>query len=176
MKRELICGAAIGAITVALTAFNAMAESYTITGTVTGVEPVYRTKTVTTPVQKCWTEEVPVYGYTEGKKDPTGDMLTGAIIGGIIGNNLKGEKGGGAAGAVLGGILGHQNAKKKGSQVITGYRQVQQCKTTYVNQTEEYLAGYKIQYEALGLKGTISSSRNRSVGDSIRVNVNINAY
>lgn len=175
MKRELICGAAIGAITVALTAFNAMAESYTITGTVTGVEPVYRTKTVTTPVQKCWTEEVPVYGYTEGKKDPTGDMLTGAIIGGIIGNNLKGEKGGGAAGAVLGGILGHQNATK-GEQVITGYRTVNKCATHYDDVTEEYLAGYKIQYEALGLKGTISSSRNRSVGDSIRVNVNINAY
>lgn len=175
MKRELICGAAICFITGALTAFNAMAESYTVTGTVTGVEPVYRTKTVTTPVQKCWTEEVPVYGYTEGKKDPTGDMLTGAIIGGIIGNNLKGEKHGGAAGAVLGGILGHQNATK-GEQVITGYRTVNKCATQYNDVTEEYLAGYKIQYEALGLKGTVSSTRSRSVGESINVSVNINAY
>ena len=91
MKRELLCGAAITFISVSLAAFNVFAESYTVQGTVTGVEPVYRTKTVTTPTQKCWTEEVPVYGQGPNT-DTTGDMLTGAIIGGILGNNLKGEK------------------------------------------------------------------------------------
>ena len=35
-----------------------------------------------------------------------GISLEGAIIGGIIGNNLPGEEGGGAAGAILGGLLG----------------------------------------------------------------------
>ena len=175
MKRELLCGAAITFISVSLAAFNVFAESYTVQGTVTGVEPVYRTKTVTTPTQKCWTEEVPVYGQGPDT-DTTGDMLTGAIIGGILGNNLKGEKDGGAAGAILGGILGHQNAKNKKGQTITGYRQVNKCATSYDERTEEYLAGYKIGYEALGLRGTVTRTRSTSVGSSITVNVNITAY
>ena len=175
MKRELLCGAAITFITMSLTAFNAFAESYTVQGTVTGVEPVYRTKTVTTPVQKCWMEEVPVYGQGPDG-DRTGDMLTGAIIGGILGNNLKGEDGGGAAGAVLGGILGHQHGKDKSGQTITGYRQVNKCATSYDEHTEEYLAGYKIRYQALGLRGVVTRTQSTSVGSNISVNVNISAY
>lgn len=176
MKRELFCLAGIVSVVLGLTAFNAQAsDSYTVTGTVTSVTPIYQTRTNTVPQQKCWMEEVPVYGNS-GNVDPTGDMLTGAIIGGIIGNNIKGENGGGAAGAVLGGILGHQNAKKKGSQVITGYRQVQQCSTEYVNQSEEYLAGYHITYEALGLAGTVERNRKAYVGDNIDVYIRMNAY
>jgi uncharacterized protein YcfJ len=175
MKRELMCLAGIVSVVVGLTAFNAMAESYNVSGKVTSVTPIYQTRTNSVPQQSCWTEEVPVYGKS-GNTDPTGDMLTGAIIGGLIGNNLKGEDGGGAAGAMLGGILGHQNAKKKGSDVITGYRQVQQCKTTYINQTEEYLAGYEINYEALGLKGMVKRNRAASVGDTIDVHIRMNAY
>jgi len=175
MKRELLCGAAITFISVSLAAFNAFAESYTVQGTVTSVQPIYKTKTITDPVQRCWTEEVPVYGQGPNT-DTTGDMLTGAIIGGILGNNLKGEDGGGAAGAVLGGILGHQNAKNKKGQTITGYRQVNKCATEYNSRTEEYLAGYKIGYQALGLNGTISSTRSRRIGEDISVNINLSAY
>lgn len=173
MKRGVIYGLAISAI--AIMAFSAKAENYTIQGVVTAVEPVYRTKVVTEPVQKCWTEEVPVYGQGPST-DTTGDMLTGAIIGGIIGNNIKGEDGGGAAGALLGGLLGHGAGKNKQGQTITGYREVNKCATTYNDRTEEYLAGYKISYEALGLKGTVSRTRSISVGSNITVNVNITAY
>ena len=46
--------------------------------------------------------------------DKTGDTLTGAIIGGIIGNNVtKDLPDGGTAGAILGGILGHMNSDAK---------------------------------------------------------------
>jgi len=38
------------------------------------------------------------------------------------------------------------------------------------------LAGYKIGYEALGLRGTVTRTRSASVGSSITVNVNITAY
>jgi len=47
--------------------------------------------------------------------DKTGDALTGAIIGGILGNSIKGEKDGGAIGAIIGGMLGHSNSSATGN-------------------------------------------------------------
>ena len=176
MKRELLCGLGIAVVTLGLSAFNAMAESYTVQGTVTSVQPVYKTKTVTDPVQKCWTEEVPVYG--QGKNTDSqvfGLDLEGAIIGGAIANNtMKGDNTG-AMGAIIGGLIGSDMKSKKNKE-ITGYRQVQKCATEYNSRTEEYLAGYKIGYSALGLSGVLSSTRSRSVGDNISVNVQISAY
>jgi uncharacterized protein YcfJ len=174
LKRDLIAaGTFIG---VSLFALNTFAESYTVRGTVTSVEPKYATKTVTEPVRKCWTEEVPVYG--QGKNNDSsvfGMDLEGAIIGGIIGNNVVKGDNAGAAGAIIGGLIG-SDMKGKNNQVITGYRQVNKCNTQYNERTEEYLAGYSIGYEALGLSGVMSSTRSRSVGDSIDVNVQISAY
>ena len=46
--------------------------------------------------------------------DKSGDMLKGAIIGGILGNNIKGENNGGAIGAIIGGMLGHSNSTATG--------------------------------------------------------------
>ena len=47
--------------------------------------------------------------------DKTGDTLKGAIIGGIIGNNVtKNVDNGGAVGALLGGIIGHNNSNATG--------------------------------------------------------------
>ena len=62
--------------------------------------------------------------------DKSGDMLTGAIIGGVIGNNVtKNVDNGGAVGALLGGIIGHNNSKAQ-SRVET------QCRReTRYNQT-----------------------------------------
>ena len=58
--------------------------------------------------------------------DKSGDMLKGAIIGGIIGNNVGNIENGGAAGAIIGGILGHNNSKATG-----GTRQVCNIETRY---------------------------------------------
>ena len=99
MKRELLCGLGIAVTVTALSAFNAMAENYTVTGTVTSVQPVYKTKTITEPVQNCWTEQVPV--YSQGKNTDSsvfGLDLEGAIIGGAIANNtMKGDNTGAMA-------------------------------------------------------------------------------
>ena len=46
--------------------------------------------------------------------DKTGDTLKGAIIGGIIGNNVGDVENGGALGAVLGGMIGHNNSNATG--------------------------------------------------------------
>ena len=48
------------------------------------------------------------------------NLLSGAIIGGIIGNNVtKNVENGGAVGALLGGILGHNNQQAAGSTTQT---------------------------------------------------------
>tara|TARA_B100000989_G_C19482376_1_gene445765 strand:- start:535 stop:978 length:444 start_codon:yes stop_codon:yes gene_type:complete len=68
------------------------------------IQDYYTTKTTRIP----HTEQVCNDVYQGG--DKTGDTLRGAIIGGIIGNNIKGEKDGGAIGAIIGGMLGHNNS------------------------------------------------------------------
>ena len=103
------------------------------------------------------------------------NLLSGAIIGGILGNNVVKGDNAGAAGAIIGGLIG-SDMKGKKNQVITGYRQVNKCNTQYNERTEEYLAGYRVSYEALGLNGTVSRTRSTSVGEMISVNVNITAY
>ena len=42
--------------------------------------------------------------------DKTADTLKGAIIGGVIGNNVGDVDNGGAIGAIIGGMLGHNNS------------------------------------------------------------------
>ena len=63
--------------------------------------------------QKPYTVEVCRDRVVSG--DKTGDALAGAIIGGILGNNIKGEKDGGAIGAIIGGMLGHSNSGASGN-------------------------------------------------------------
>ena len=59
--------------------------------------------------------------------DRTGDTLKGAIIGGIIGNNVtKNVDNGGAVGALLGGIIGHNSSNATG-----GMQRVCEIQTRY---------------------------------------------
>ena len=89
--------------------------------------------------ETCRLVDVPVYGNV-GKEPTTGDILTGAIIGGVIGNNIKGEKNGGAAGAVIGGLIGANKGKEQG---VVGYRQEEQCTTsTKYTRSEEEVYDY----------------------------------
>ena len=79
--------------------------------------------------------------------DKTGDTLTGAIIGGIIGNNVTRDlPDGGTAGAILGGILGHMNSDarseiKKVCNIETRYEEVQ--KEVYSHSTITFWSGGK---------------------------------
>ena len=79
--------------------------------------------------------------------DKTGDTLTGAIIGGIIGNNVtKDLPDGGTAGAILGGILDHMNSDAKSGtkrvcNIETRYEEVQ--KKIYSHSTITFWSGGK---------------------------------
>ena len=81
-------------------------------------------------IKKPYTVEVCTEG--NGKTD-LDNFLTGAIIGGAIGNNIPGEKNGGATGAILGGILNTE--RNKSPQCRTETRYDEETQTVYSHST-----------------------------------------
>lgn len=127
------------------------------------VEDHYNTQVRSVPNTEriCQTVEVPIYGTVQGQAS-TGDALAGAIIGGVIGNQVGGGSGKDAA-TVLGAIIGADVANKRGSsrQVITGYRQEQQCQnqTTYTRIEEEVYSHSTITWTEHGRNFTLEFQR-----------------
>jgi uncharacterized protein YcfJ len=125
-------------ITALMTVFGsaAIAQTQRLQATVIDMRETYQDVVKPVPVQSCNTVEVPIYETRRiGGQASTGDTLAGALIGGVIGNQFGGGKGKDAA-TVLGAILGADAANKKGGRqetVIVGYRQQQQCSTSYEN-------------------------------------------
>ena len=93
------------------------------------VQDYYKTHIIKIPHQSyvCHDVEVPVYGKTG---DASGfDVLGGAIIGGLIGNQFGGGSGKDIA-TGLGAIIGADQANKRMTREgIVGYRTEERCKT-----------------------------------------------
>ena len=87
----------------------------------------YKTVTVQNKISNRTCNEVDVPIYQNEGKASTGEVLGGAIIGGVIGNQIGKGKGNDAA-TVLGAIIGADIAnKKKGNKVIVGYKRTTVC-------------------------------------------------
>lgn len=91
-------------------------------------------------VKKPYTVEVCTEG--NGKSD-LNNFLEGAIIGGIIGNNIPGENGGGAIGAILGGAINSENNKGPQCKRETRYEEEQRemyshSTVTFTHQGRQY--------------------------------------
>jgi len=71
-------------------------------------------------VQKPYSVQVCTEG--NGKSDLS-NFLEGAIVGGAIGNNIPGEKGGGAIGAFIGGVLNAEQNKAPQCRMETRYEE-----------------------------------------------------
>jgi len=90
------------------------------------------TKTITqsNPVteRRCQDVQVPIYqkGQASG-----GDVLLGAILGGVIGKGVTKNDGGAALGAISGIIIADQNGQKSR---VSGYRLERQCSDITVYQ------------------------------------------
>ena len=131
-----------------LIASSAFADSYVTTGKLVHKEPIYTNVNQRQPQQICRNVEVPVYGTVQGGGASGGDVLTGMIIGGLLGKGATGKDNGAAAGAVIGGIIAADKGKSK--QVITGYRMETQCTTEYVNTTTSVVNQYRLTYRING--------------------------
>ena len=88
-------------------------------------------------IKKPYTVEVcmDTGGSGNGKSDIT-NFLEGAVIGGALGNNIKGEQNGGAIGAFLGGVLNtERNKGSAGPRCQTETRYEEQRQTIYSHST-----------------------------------------
>jgi len=145
----------IGLLTVAS---PALADSVNAT-----IEDHYKTMTRQIPSTEriCRTVDVPVYGQVQGQAS-TGDVLAGAIIGGVLGNQVGGGSGKDAA-TVLGAIVGADVANKNGStrEEITGYRREERCenRTTYTSQTESIYSHSTITWYENGRRVSLEFQR-----------------
>lgn len=127
MKNVLITTAALALMS------TAAMSAERIQGTVISMQESYSTVTKQVPVESCNIVDVPIYKQVTTGQASTGDALAGAIIGGVIGNQF-GKGSGKDAATVLGAIIGADRANKTGGKketIIVGYRQQQQCTTTY---------------------------------------------
>tara|TARA_R100000084_G_C4573818_1_gene110522 strand:- start:114 stop:461 length:348 start_codon:yes stop_codon:yes gene_type:complete len=85
-------------------------------------------------IKKPYTVEVCTQG--NGKSD-LDNFLTGAIVGGAIGNNIPGENNGGALGAILGGAINAERNKSPQCKTETRYEEEQQ--TVYSHSTVTFM-------------------------------------
>ena len=82
------------------------------------------------PVQECGMVKVPVYGILDRPASGV-EVLSGAVIGGVIGNQF-GKGSGNDAMTVLGAIIGGATAnERKQERVIVSYTQKHECRTVY---------------------------------------------
>ena len=102
--------------------------------------------------QKPYNVEVCRQVGTSG--DKTGDTLKGAIIGGIIGNNVGDVKNGGALGAVLGGMIGHNNSNATG-----GTRTQCNVETRYQEETREVYSHSTVTFDVDGKTYTLKFNK-----------------
>jgi uncharacterized protein YcfJ len=80
-------------------------------------------RTVDTPRQECWNEQVPVQSAGSGY----GGAVIGGIAGGLLGNQVGGGNGktvATAVGAATGAVVGDRMSSNS-----PGYRSVQRCRT-----------------------------------------------
>ena len=107
-------------------------------------EPIIQDHYKTIIDQKPYHVEVCSDVSTSG--DKSGDMLKGAIIGGIIGNNVGDIENGGALGAVLGGMFGHNNSNATGGTkrvCNTEVRYNEERQTIYSHSTIRFMTNGK---------------------------------
>ena len=75
---------------------------------------------------RCETASVPYQQTVKGAN--TGEILGGAIIGGIIGKAATGKDGGAAVGAIIGGAVANEN----GAKTVTKYKDIETCRQVYI--------------------------------------------
>lgn len=149
---------------------QASAESYAVSGVVTDVQPQYSNVANRIPQQSCSIVDVPIYSNGNNNSSVFGLDLEGAIIGGVIGNNVGDIKNGGAAGAIIGGLIG---SDRKKNNSIVGYRQEQRCNTTYTTEYQQQYNGSIITVDVNGMKVSGRTNRQVNVGDTVSVQMDL---
>ncbi|MEX0900069.1 MAG: glycine zipper 2TM domain-containing protein [Gammaproteobacteria bacterium] len=130
------------------------------------VQPITRLVRTEVPHRECRTEEVTRHG---SGANPTGAMLAGALIGGVVGNQVgsgSGRRVATAAGVLIGSGMGHSSATNTPRTSIE-----ERCEVYTEIQEEERFDGYRVSYEYGGAAYVTRTTQHP--GDRIRVQVSV---
>lgn len=146
--------------TFCLAANSAQAENY---ARVTNVETFYVQQTVSEYDTVCENINVPVYRAVRG--GDSGDVLTGMIVGGLIGKGITGDDDGAAIGAVIGGV----SAGNRTQNIQVGTRVERQCYETVVQRNVNVVSHYVVTYSWNNGIYRAETNNRYDIGDRIRV-------
>ena len=135
-------------LTMWIVSINATADQV-----VAEIEDKYSTKVRNIPVttEQCRTVNVPIYAGTAAKKDQFGEMVLGAAIGSVIGNEISDDKGVGTIGGIIGAKIASDNAQSN-DQEIVAYSEEERCETIR-SYEKEYVENYSHSYITFELDG-----------------------
>ena len=159
------------------TAGIASGENFYQTLIVEDVQAQYRTVNLQEGQEVCELTEVPIYSTsTTGSQTSTAGVAIGAILGGVIGNQVGGGSGKDAA-TILGAIIGADIANKQGgtstTHVITGYRTIRQCGIVYTNRQVQKFTGNFVILTVNGLRVRFWSTKPYSIGNKVRIQISL---
>ena len=164
-------------LALSLVATNVSAgTSVNIDGIVQSSTPITQDVLREVPEKSCYMTEVPVYGNTKGIAT---DVIAGALIGGILGNQVGGGKGKDVAtifGAIIGAKVGEESGGKK---TIIGYKQIEKCEITYTRRWVSVVTGYSTTVKILLDDGfdeftpTFKTNREYTVGSTVPVRMSL---
>lgn len=152
-----------------LTVTAGIANADTVRGTVISITPNYSYAYAEVPYQSCTETDYPVYGNVHTAPS-SGDVLAGALIGGVIGNQF-GSGSGNDAMTVLGAIVGANSVNRVNRQAVVGYRTEVVCTTQYQTETEQYLEDYAVVVRWGNNTSTIYTQKHYHVGDTVRLQI-----
>lgn len=112
---------------------------------------VNKVRKIPVTTEQCRVHEVPIYSNAATQRDEFGDILIGAAIGSVIGNELSDQHGAGALGGVIGGKIAHDKAQTPSRQVV-GYRSEERCELVRVFE-REYVEEYSHSYITFQVDG-----------------------
>ena len=133
---------------------------------ITAVYPIYENRQSLQYETVCRDVEVPIYQSNGGGSNI--DVITGAIVGGAIGNQF-GNGNGKDAMTVLGALFGANVAANRSSDQIVGYRIEQQCDRVARNVNEATISSYEIEYTLNGYTYRQETSRRYVLGQRVLV-------
>jgi uncharacterized protein YcfJ len=139
-------------------------------------QPIINYVTVKTPVRECW-EEIEYYTVDRPARGTGAPTLLGAVIGSVIGHQIGSGRGNDAAtiaGGLIGAAIGNDSARRRNRDIYgveTHGRPVQRCKTSYRQQREERIEGYRVTYRYQGQK--YQTRMPQEPGRKIRVRVDV---
>ena len=152
-------------------AFAAQANTFFDTARVRSVDPQY--ENINVPREECRTEWVSeTRTVSSGRTNYNGAVL-GALVGGVLGNQVGKGHGRDAAtvvGAVVGGFAGDNIAgNNRQEQVQLAPQQVQRCHT--VTEVQSRITGYRVAYDYRGQTYTTVMRDNPGAQLQVRVSV-----